>query len=114
MSRRVTVKLTTPISVDGKPVAEIILKEPGFDLYLQLGDPYTTARSREGTLFMVPRDEIIRDYVEKCLVSPDNPHDLMQISGLADAMKIRSAVLGFFSDSNTAIAEGQPSASSLN
>ena len=100
----VKIKLAKPILDHDGPVHFVELREPTFDEYLAIGDPYEVAKSPEGALFSVQNADVIRSYVEACLVKPSTP-DLLSGAGLPTARKVRDAVLGFFRDGGEAADE---------
>ncbi len=77
------------------PITEVVLREPDFDTYLELGDPVTIARAPDGSIFQVENNVVIRTYIERCLVAPSDPL-LLEAGGFRLARQLRDAVLGFF------------------
>jgi hypothetical protein len=77
-------------------VSTVIVREPSGSEYLQLGEPKTWVRAAGG-MALVENDDVIRKYVERCIVKPDPLLALNQLS-LKDMRAVRDAVLGFFSE----------------
>ncbi len=101
----VKIPLSKPIVDHGGPVTEIELREPTFDEFLLLGEPYEVARSPEtGALFSIENTETIRDYARLLLVRPTTLEQLNG-AGFDVARKVRAAVLGFFRDGDGGKAE---------
>lgn len=103
-----TIQLTNPIeasSPDGKgtiQVASIVLREPKYLDVVQLGEPSAFARSDGGMLYQAERDGVVQGYIERLLIEPKDPQLLLQVS-LADTLKLKEAVFGFFSAAREAI-----------
>jgi hypothetical protein len=95
MRERVTISLKTPLKAPEGPVSQIVLREPTFDEYLSIGDPYSIAYTDAGTPFAVENLENIRRYIAHCVVEPKDPATLQQASA-AVAREVKKALLGFF------------------
>ena len=95
MSSTVKIPLSTPLVGHSGPITEVILKEPDFDTYLELGDPTTLARAPDGSLFSVENNVVIRAYIERCLVAPTDPL-VLEAGGFRLARQLRYAIVGFF------------------
>lgn len=88
-------------------VTAIVIREPCFDDYIELGEPYSIgesdgARPQDGdgdgkVRFAVERPDVIKAYIQRCLVRPADPNLLSQSSARV-GRKVRQAVLGFFRD----------------
>ncbi|QDM27001.1 hypothetical protein FNL56_13425 [Tardiphaga sp. vice304] len=95
MRETVTILLKTPLKAPEGPVSRIVLREPTFDEYLSIGDPYSIAYSDGGTPFAVENLENIQRYIAHCVVEPKDPATLKQASA-ATAREVKKALLGFF------------------
>ena len=95
MSRTVRIPLTPSLDGHKGPITEVMLREPDFDLYLELGDPITIARAPDGSLFTVENAVVIRAYLERCLVAPTDML-LLGPGGFRLARQLKDTVLGFF------------------
>ncbi|MCA0417349.1 MAG: phage tail assembly protein [Proteobacteria bacterium] len=90
----IVVKLKKPITAHNEVISEVVLREPRAHDFFTLGDPYVIARNGDGSVFPVEDRGVIQDYMERCVVKPDPA--LIGTLGLADAMAVKEAVLGFF------------------
>lgn len=97
MREQATITLRTPLRAPEGFVSRIVLREPTFDEYLSLGDPYAIAFSAGGTPFEVESPDVIRRYIELCLVEPKDPATLKQ-AGAFVAREVKNKLLGFFQD----------------
>jgi len=95
MREHVTIKLRKPLRAPAGPVNKIVLREPTFDEYLQIGDPQTLAQSADGTPFVVENSEVIKQYLAVCIVEPKEVEVLSQASALV-AREVKQKFLGFF------------------
>ncbi len=95
MREQQIIELQRPLRAPEGLVPRIVLREPTFDEYLSLGDPYSIAFSAGGTPFEVESPEVIRRYIELCLVEPKNPAILKQ-AGAFVAREVKNRLLGFF------------------
>lgn len=93
--KTVTIPLAAPIVGHNGPIAQVVVKEPTGRDYFTLGEPSVWARNADGTSYVVENTEVLEKYIERCIAEPTDPLLLSQL-GLADAMKIREAVLDFF------------------
>jgi hypothetical protein len=89
-----SIPLSVPIAGHGGPVREWKLREPtGAELF-RFGEPFVYARNPDGSIFTVENNDVIKLYAEALTVAPDAIF-LDQLA-LADALKVRSAVIDFF------------------
>ncbi len=95
MTGTVKIPVSPPLMGHSGPIAEVVLREPDFDTYLELGDPVTIASAPDGSVFAVENNTVIRTYLQRCLVSPTDPI-LLEAGGFRLARQLREAVLGFF------------------
>ncbi|HWL06725.1 MAG TPA: hypothetical protein VNQ99_17615 [Xanthobacteraceae bacterium] len=100
MRDQVTIQLKKPLSSPAGPVNRIVMREPTFDEYLQIGDPQTVAMSAEGTPFVVENTEVIKQYFAVCLVEPKEVEVLSQASAYV-AREVKQKFLGFFQPDTT-------------
>lgn len=91
----VTIKLSKPLPGHNGPITEIVIREPNCEDLLEFGDPCIYARLEDGTLFPAEDKEAIKRYVNR-LVDLD-PLLLGKLS-LADGLRIKDTVIGFFID----------------
>lgn len=95
--KHVTIELSEPIIGHSDPIRRVVLQEPRARDYFALGEPSVYARNPDGTVYAVENAEVIDRYIERCIVEPKESILLDQMS-LGDAMRVKDAVLGFFSD----------------
>lgn len=95
MGETVTIKLKQPLEAPDGFVHEVVLREPTFDEYLVHGDPFTVARSAGGTPFVVESPDVIKAYINLCLVAPKDPQILRQGKARL-AKQMKEALMGFF------------------
>ncbi len=90
-----TITLKKPIEGHHGKITQVVLREPTFDQYLEFGEPYTIAASKDGTPFGVENNDVIRQYLAVCVKEPVDKLILTQLS-VSDARKLKDALLGFF------------------
>lgn len=90
-----TIKLKKPLESPHGKVFQIVLREPTYTEYLEHGDPYTIASTEGGALFSVENPEVIKRYINLCLLEPKDPATLLQ-AGAAVAREVKNRMLGFF------------------
>ena len=95
MRERKVIKLQSPLRAPEGPVSQIVLREPTFDEYLSIGDPYTVAYTDDGSAIPLENTENIKLYIAKCLVEPKDPAILQQ-AGAIVAREVKQALMGFF------------------
>lgn len=113
MARTVAVDLIEPIATHHGPAARVVLREPNGRQYADLGDPSVYARNPDGTAYVVENPAVIAQYLEGCIVEPEPLLTLPQL-GLADAMRVKDALLDFFAAARQAGSKAAPSSSSGN
>lgn len=98
---KVEITLTRPIKGHDGQVKTLSVTEPSGWQYAELGEPSIVARNPDGTVYMVENDNAIRSYLEKCVTGADPLLWQAQVC-LADAMQLKAALLGFFTDARQA------------
>ena len=88
------VKLSRIYAIHDKPVGELVLKEPTFDDYLELGEPVELHQGAGGARVVVVNHEAVRGYIERSVEGIDPAN--LGLLGLADARALREGILGFF------------------
>jgi hypothetical protein len=96
MRKRVDVPLKHPFPGHGGQVNKIVLQEPSGADFFALGEPKGWVRTGSGHA-LVENDQVIRAYVERCIVEPDPLLVMSQIHFL-DARAVKEAVCGFFQE----------------
>jgi hypothetical protein len=109
MRKTITIKLTEPLKGHSGPIDKIVLREPSFSEYLEHGDPYTLAGSG-GSVFMVESPEVIRKYIDLCIVEPNDAALLEQAGARVARDMKREFLASFFEDAGGASAASEKSA----
>jgi hypothetical protein len=94
MPKTITIDLVDPREAHGEMLRQAIIREPGGADYFALGDPFVIARNPDGTLFEVVNEQVVRGYIERLAEKPNA--SVLMMCGLADAMRIRQAIIDFF------------------
>jgi hypothetical protein len=95
-----TIKLITAIEGPSGQISEIVLREPKFNDIMILGEPAAFAHSEGGLVYSSEKDGVVRGYIERLLVEPNDPLLLTQLF-LADTLQLKGAVFDFFRDART-------------
>lgn len=96
MRKTVTIDLDEALISHTGPIKKIVIREPSYSEYLEIGDPYTVAGTKSGgQVFMVENAEVIKAYIALCMVEPKDPALLEQASARV-GRDVKQAVLGFF------------------
>jgi hypothetical protein len=111
---QVKIPLERPLVGHGKTIAEVVVREPTYAEYMELGDPFVVALSPgEKIPFMVEDKAVLAAYCAKLVVEPADQLLLAQ-GGHKLARKIAATVRGFFLDGAeaTEASETSPTTSS--
>jgi hypothetical protein len=95
--RTQTVKLETPIAWFEKFISEITLREPTCAEFLDLGVPSIWGRTPDGMEFTGEKDNVIRAYLDRCMVNVENGSAIFPLLSIGDGIRLKSALLSFFS-----------------
>ena len=89
--------LTRPI-VGHETVREIELREPTWNEYSEIGDPFVWTPRDPKTVVAMPVMERVKDYAERLVMMNGRPGDPLVLAQLclADSRAVKDAVLGFF------------------
>lgn len=109
--KTITVNLVDPITTPRGEVTSAILREPTAREYFALGEPFAFASAAQGTTLPMEREDVIADYLGRCLQSPLTL-DLVEGSSIANAYRLKEAVLGFFAQARSAATSNAPPTSS--
>ena len=90
--KKVTVELLEP-KLEGE-LTRVVLREPKLADYMAYGEP-VKGIARGGSFYTIENDAAIRDYLTACVIEPDSKAYLDNL-GLADAMRVKEALLDFF------------------
>ena len=103
-----TIVLARPIQGHGRTHDSVRLREPTAREFFELGQPQSPVYAKSA-FTMSDNDTTIAEYVRRCIVEPVADVVLAQVS-LADSMRIREAVLDFFTEASQT-AKGAPGSS---
>lgn len=103
MARTVTVPLSEPIVGHGEPITEAKLREPTAGEYVTTGEVASWAGNPDGSTFRIENNATIAAYIELLIVEPKSASLLLAQASLVDGMRLREAVLDFFTTARTAL-----------
>lgn len=112
MAKQKTVTLLDPVPFAGRNIDSLTLREPTARDYGLYGEPAVHTRSADGSWIIVDNTEAVMGYVRACL--PELERGVIDHIGLADTLRLKDAVLGFFADARAAGATTAPGSSSGN
>ncbi len=69
----IRIPLARPMPGHNGEVRELVMREPTFNDFMDLGDPYQIAQSPEGSNFAIVDPEVVRGYFQRMLVEPKHP-----------------------------------------
>ncbi len=95
MDDQIIVELSRPIRIPGGSVSRLEFRQPNFNDYMELGEPYVVADTPDGNRFAVEDFPTIKRYIERCLVEPKDPALLRQVRAL-EAREIKIKFMSFF------------------
>ncbi len=99
--RTIVIPLDRPITGHGGAVTKAILREPTYDEYMRLGDPFLVGIAPGSNIpFIVEDTAVLAAYCDLLLVEPDAL--IVKAGGMELAKKIRAAVRSFFRDGDEA------------
>ncbi|WP_438275646.1 hypothetical protein [Nitrobacter sp.] len=99
----IKVQLLEPIKgFEGVQISELVLRAPKYMDVMTLGEPTTYARSEGGMIYQAEKDGVIQSYIERLVVEPKHTDLLNQLS-LADTLKLKDTINGFFGAAREAI-----------
>src|ERR1700721_1263465 len=94
--------LDKPLVGHGAPIKAVVVREPTYDEYMELGDPFVVALSPESRIpFMIEDRGVRAQYCARLVVEPADPLLLAQ-GGHHLAKRIALTVRGFFLDGDGA------------
>ncbi len=96
------ITLLEPIRDHAGEVKELVLRAPKFSDIMALGEPTTYARSEGGMICTAERDGVVENYIRRLMVEPKDTGLLAQLS-IADTLKLKDVVTGFFHTAREAI-----------
>lgn len=96
MAKNITIKLDKPLAGHAGPVTQVVIREPTFNEYLDIGDPYVVAQAPvSGIPFILEDKAAIATYARTLIVEPTDPL-LLEQGGMVLARKIKEAIKSFF------------------
>jgi len=96
-----TIALKTPVDWHGKPVTEIVLREPKGSELRRFGQPLTIVHAKDGMVYAVEQTEAIAAYADAC-ITHEGGKVLLNMLTLADALSVNQAIISFFTDAQKA------------
>jgi hypothetical protein len=94
MAKESVTQLIEPIEGHGGDlITSFTLREPRAKEYMELGDPASIAQ-RDGTFFEVVNEDVIKKYIQACLIAPTFGEAARFT--LADSIKMREVMTSFF------------------
>ena len=96
------IKLLTPVEGFDKPITEISLREPKGALFARLGKPrIPVVMTGGGSGYWVDREDVISAYLDALIEPKDVAAVVLQQLSLADMLRVREALFGFFQEAET-------------
>lgn len=89
----------------GGPVLRIVLREPKYAEFMDLGEPYVDSFSMGGTVTRTEDTALLGRYIERCIEEPKDPAILQQLT-LTDARRVKDAMAGFFTQASEKTSTG--------
>ena len=89
-----TLDLFVPVEHHSTTIARIELRQPSGGLYAELGEPRLAVRTGTGFYF-VEQPDVIRRYLDKCIVHQDGA-ELLKLMSLPDVIALKDELFGFF------------------
>ncbi len=94
MARTVTVQTKIPLVGHGGDVTKVVVREPTFEEYVRLGDPYILVPLEGGGFYPSEDRAVLESYMACCVVAPDLL--VCRQGGFELARDIKGAILSFF------------------
>lgn len=91
-----SVTLSKPVSIFGKTVGSVELKEPNGGQFVRLGEPRILVFNASGSGYWIENADTIRAYLDALIVHEAGGEVVMSLVGLEDAMAVKEALFGFF------------------
>lgn len=96
--KKVEITLSEPAKVGNKEVSVVVLREPTAGEFFDLGEPMLLTQTDGGTSVIVHNNDVIMKYIRRCMVEPSGHLDFIDSLPLTDAVRLKGAVLDFFTD----------------
>lgn len=91
------IQLATPITLFGKTLDRLELREPKGGEYIAIGEPRVLVYTPSGSGYWVEQPGVLQKYVEKCILH-ELGEDIIHLLSLDDAMELKESIVGFFVD----------------
>ena len=105
------VELIEPFTLHDEVTSVLKLVEPTHRDFARYGKPFTWSRTPDGAVQPMERMGVIRQYIERTL-KHELGADVLSKLGLADAMQLKRAILGFFTRAAVSVTGARRSTSS--
>lgn len=92
--KTITIPVDPPLTGHNGPIKQVVIREPRFSEYRELGDPFIIASSTDGNPYVVEKSEVLQQYEELLITEPGT--ELLTQGSWRLARDIRQAVLGLF------------------
>lgn len=96
MAAPVTIKLFSPTVFAGEPLNEVTIREPNGRDFTRFGEPFQFFGGGSGPIVMQENEEAVCRYLDACIVHAMGGAAILPNLGLSDAMRVKEALLGFF------------------
>jgi hypothetical protein len=93
-----SVALSKPVSIFGKTVRSVELKEPNGGQFVRLGEPRILVFNASGSGYWIENAETIRAYLDLLIVHETGGEAVMSLLTLEDAVVVKETLFGFFTD----------------
>jgi hypothetical protein len=93
-----SVTLSKPITIFGKTVGSIELKEPNGYQFVKHGEPRTLVFNASGSGYWVENGETIRNYLDLLIVHEAGGEAVLSLLTLEDALVVKETLFSFFTD----------------
>ena len=103
----VTIELLEPKL--GGEITRVVIRPPKAAEYWRIGEPERVVRTND-TFYTVDDEQALGEWLKLLLVEPDSRAYLDNL-GLADAMRIKEAIIGFFDQARQRIRSAAPNSS---
>lgn len=107
----VEIVLTKPLIGPNGTIGKVIIREPTAADYFKLGDPHSFAQAADGLILSAEREEVVQAYMKRCVIEPANSMLLEQMV-LADAIRVKEAILNFFTAARSTKSQSDATSSS--
>lgn len=96
--KKVEIQLSSPTKVGDKEITMVVMREPTTGEFFELGEPILLTQTEGGTSVIVHNNDVIRKYIQRCMFEPSSRLDFIDSLPLTDAVRLKGAVLDFFTD----------------